>query len=122
MPKHEKARRERDTMQFLAGTMLGNYDGGERGRELVELWEEYEAGVTAEARFVKDVDKLELLCQMVEYEMADPEAVKAGERDLWEFTHVATEIKGEEMKRWADELMGERKRWWRELGKEPRFK
>ena len=122
MPKVEKARRERETMGFLAGTMLASYEQGEQGRKLVELWEEYEAGETPEAKFVKDVDKLELLCQMVEYEMADPEAVKSGERDLWEFTHVAKEIKGEEMRGWADDLMRERTAFWRELGKEARFK
>lgn len=122
MPKAEKARRERDTMTFLATTMLGRYERGQQGQELRDLWEEYEAGVTPEAKFVKDLDKLELLCQMVEYEKADPEAVLAGERDLGEFTHVAKYIKGEEMRGWAEELKGERDRYWRGLGKAPLWK
>ena len=32
------------------------------------LWEEYEAGESAEARLVKDMDKLEMIAQAMEYE------------------------------------------------------
>jgi putative hydrolase of HD superfamily len=37
-------------------------------KRIRELWEEYEAGQSAEARFVKDLDRFELGLQAVEYE------------------------------------------------------
>lgn len=38
------------------------------GRELFDLWTEYENSLSDEAVFVKEVDKLEMLIQAVEYE------------------------------------------------------
>jgi len=37
-------------------------------RDVRALWREYEAGVTPEARLVKDLDRLEMLVQALEYE------------------------------------------------------
>ena len=34
----------------------------------MELWNEYENGITPEAKFVKDLDKLEMLLQADHYE------------------------------------------------------
>lgn len=56
----EKNRRERQAMERL-GAMLGD-------DELLRLWEEYQGAETAEARFVKDLDKLETVLQAAEYE------------------------------------------------------
>lgn len=58
----EKHRREGEAMARFAG-MLGD-------DELPRLWEEYQAGETPEARFVKDLDKLETVLQAAEYEGA----------------------------------------------------
>ena len=41
---------------------------GGGGEVLMALWEEYEAGESAEARLVKDMDKLEMIAQAMEYE------------------------------------------------------
>ena len=41
------------------------------GKVLLENWEEYEAQVTPEARFVKQVDRLEFALQAAQYEQAD---------------------------------------------------
>jgi len=38
------------------------------GNEILELWKEYEEGVTPEAKLVKDMDKLEMILQALEYE------------------------------------------------------
>lgn len=38
------------------------------GHEAVDLWKEYASDSTPEANFVKDLDKLELIIQAVEYE------------------------------------------------------
>lgn len=45
--------------------MLGSNPFGE---EAVDLWKEYASDSTPEANFVKDLDKLELIIQAVEYE------------------------------------------------------
>ena len=51
--------------------------------ELSSLWEEYEAQSTPEARFVKDVDRLEAYLQAVHYAEGDPSL------PLWGFTDMA---------------------------------
>lgn len=38
------------------------------GNEILELWKEYEEGATPEAKLVKDMDKLEMILQALEYE------------------------------------------------------
>lgn len=75
----EKNRREREAMQRLA-TLLGD-------DEPLRLWEEYQAAATAEARFVKDLDRLETVLQAAEYEEARgaelAEFREMGERRAW---------------------------------------
>jgi putative hydrolases of HD superfamily len=63
--KEEKHRLEREAMLEIR-TMLG---GSPVGQELLDLWEEYEAGTTPESRFVKDIDKFEMILQADEYEV-----------------------------------------------------
>jgi putative hydrolase of HD superfamily len=55
----EKRRREDEAMQRLA-TLAG-------GGGLLGLWREYATAATAEARFVKELDKLETVLQAAEY-------------------------------------------------------
>lgn len=62
--KAEKHRLEKEAMLEIR-SMLGD---NPLGHELLELWEEYEAGVTPESRFVKDIDKFEMILQADEYE------------------------------------------------------
>ena len=38
------------------------------GNEILELWKEYEEGLTDNAKLVKDMDKLEMILQALEYE------------------------------------------------------
>jgi putative hydrolase of HD superfamily len=52
---------------------------------LVNLWTEYDAGATPEARFVKELDKLETALQAVEYGRRGG----AGQKDLHEFLDSA---------------------------------
>ena len=56
----EKHRREEEAM-----TQLSELAGA---REVLDLWAEYDRGETAEARFVKELDKLETVLQAAEYE------------------------------------------------------
>lgn len=55
----EKRRREEEAMRRL--------DSLAPGAGLMELWAEYDAAATAEARFVKELDKLETAMQAAEY-------------------------------------------------------
>ena len=63
IPKEEKHRREEAAMKQL--TQLLSKD---LGKELYELWEEYETQSSAEAKFVKQLDQCEMILQASEYE------------------------------------------------------
>ena len=112
--KSEKNRREATTMDYLCQSLLGNVDDGTTGKRIRELWQEYEDGQTLEAKFVHDVDKIELMLQMVEYERA-----YEGSKDLSEFSYVAERIELEELKAWSNALLRERREYWKEIGVEP---
>ena len=114
--KMEKNRREAETIDFLCGPdgLLAGYEGGLSGQEIRKLWLEYEDNKTIEARFVHDIDKIELVLQMVEYEREHEGAL-----DLGEFTWVAARIELDEVKDWARIVLTERKRFWDTVGKEP---
>lgn len=116
VPKEEKARREAETMEYLCGTLLGAWGGGKQGEDIKAIFQEYEEGKTSESIFVHDVDKMELLLQMVEYERK-----AEGQIDLGQFEHVATKIQMEEVKVWAREILKERREFWERMGKVPRY-
>ncbi len=54
-------------LQAITG-MTGGLGSNACGEEILELWKEYEAGETPEAKLVKDMDKLEMILQALEYE------------------------------------------------------
>lgn len=100
--KSEKARREADVMDYITETLLGKIPGGAlSAQEIKRVFQEYEDNVTLEAQFVHDIDKMELLLQMVEYE-------RAHEVDLSEFEHVANRVQLPEIKVWAQQVVAER--------------
>jgi putative hydrolase of HD superfamily len=105
--KVEKNRRESTTMDYFTNSLLGRVNGGMTGQEIREIWQEYEDSETMDSKFVHDVDKIELILQMVEYER-----VHERELDLGEFTWVATRIGLPEVKLWSDELLKEREVFW----------
>ncbi|OOF99633.1 hypothetical protein ASPCADRAFT_138315 [Aspergillus carbonarius ITEM 5010] len=105
--KPEKARREAAVMDYIANNLLGGVPGGMlTGQEILKVFNEYEANETLEAQFVHDVDKMELLLQMVEYE-------RANSIDLSEFCHVASKVQLPETKEWAATLLQEREAFWK---------
>lgn len=114
VPKSEKNRRESTTMDYLCRDLLGSVDGGDAGADMKKIWQEYEDGETLESKFVHDVDKIELILQMVEYERAHD-----GKIDLGEFTWVAQRIELPEVKAWCADVMGERRVFWEKIEKEP---
>jgi len=105
--KIEKNRRESTTMDYLTKSLLGRYRGGLAGEEMRATWQEYEDSKTLESQFVHDVDKIELVLQMVEYER-----VHERKLDLGEFSWVASRVVLPECKEWADELIKEREVFW----------
>ena len=116
IPKPEKARRESEAMDYLCDTLLGAWGGGTQGKDIKAIFDEYEKVKTPESVFVHDVDKVELLLQMVEYERQAKEPL-----DLGEFSQVAERIELEEMKIWARQILGERREWWKAMGKTPKY-
>ncbi|KAF3041800.1 hypothetical protein E8E11_005348 [Didymella keratinophila] len=110
--KEEKSRRETVTMDYICTNLLGKFNGGLNGAEIRAIWQEYEDSVTPESLFVHDIDKVELLLQMVEYERS-----RACETDLGEFTWVAQKIRSPEVKTWAEAVFRERQELWRKAGK-----
>ncbi len=115
VPKVEKNRREAETMDWVAHGLLGKVQAGIPGQDVKAAWQEYEDSETLESRFVHDVDKIELLLQMVEYERAYNCSL-----DLSEFSWVAKKLCLPEMKSWAQEILEERGQLWKLQDKEPR--
>lgn len=113
--KAEKSRREGTTMDYICTSLLGKVDGGLAGKDLRAIWQEYEDGKTLEAKYVHDIDKMELILQMVEYERSYD-----GQLDLGEFSWVARRIQLPEVEKWCDEVLKERDEYWSSIGKTPR--
>lgn len=100
--KAEKARREAAVIDYISSTLLSNVPGGLlSGQDIKCIFQEYEDNETLEARFVHDIDKLELLLQMVEYE-------RTYNTDLSEFEHVASNIQLPEIQVWAADVVRKR--------------
>jgi len=109
VPKAEKSRRESTTMDYLKDTLLGKVNGGDTGKEMKKVWQEYEDGETLDSKFVHDVDKLELILQMFEYEKR-----AEGKCQLSEFAQVATKVVLPEVKQWVDEVLADRDVFWKQ--------
>jgi len=112
--KSEKSRRETETMDYLCKNLLGNVHGGVSGKHMREIWQEYEDAETLESKFVHDVDKMELLLQMIEYERSHE-----GRKDLGEFSWVAGRLALPEIQQWAKELLAEREEFWNQQSRAP---
>lgn len=69
-PEAKQAKAEAELAAF---TELASRMGPNGRRELTALWDEYENGKTAEARFVKEADTLEAYLQSRHYAAAHPE-------------------------------------------------
>jgi len=112
--KPEKSRRETETMEYMCKDLLGNVGGGLTGEDIRRIWQEYEDSETLESKYVHDIDKMELLLQMVEYERSHD-----GRIDLGEFSWVAQRIVLPEVKTWCDDVLRERTQYWSSIGKVP---
>jgi len=79
-PEGSAAKKEGEHAAFLS--LAAGMPPGARA-ELTDLWNEYEEQATPEARFVKDVDRLEAYLQALTYARDDPAL------PLWGFTDMA---------------------------------
>lgn len=96
--KEEKHRREWETMQYICEELIKPYNET-AAQEIMDHWLEYENISSLEARYVKDIDKYEMLVQAYEYE------VQWGARvDLDQFWSARSSIKTEEVTAWAEDL------------------
>ncbi|XP_038655668.1 HD domain-containing protein 2 [Scyliorhinus canicula] len=64
--KEEKHRREEEAMKHLIGLLSDDV-----GKEVLGLWEEYENQSSAEAKYVKELDRFEMIMQAFEYEQLE---------------------------------------------------
>ncbi|KAL1956625.1 hypothetical protein VTO42DRAFT_6972 [Malbranchea cinnamomea] len=111
VPKAEKARREAEVMEYIAKDLLGGVYGGVAGKEIQAIFEEYEANETLEAKFVHDIDKMELLLQALEYERSHD-----GKLDLSEFYGTLDRITLPEIRAWGEAVLREREDFWAKKG------
>ncbi|KAJ7979556.1 HD domain-containing protein 2 [Quillaja saponaria] len=96
--KTEKSQLEQEAIDHMC-KVLG---GGLRAKEIVDLWMEYEANSSPEAKFVKDLDKVEMILQALEYESDQG-------KDLDEFFQsTAGKFQTETGKAWALEIASRR--------------
>lgn len=105
--KPEKARREASVMEHMTKNLMGGVPGGTlTGEGIMAVFQEYEENSTLEAQYVHDVDKMEMLLQMIEYE-------REYGLDLAEFCHVVNRIELPEIKEWAYTVLKEREEFWK---------
>ncbi|CAE6454448.1 unnamed protein product [Rhizoctonia solani] len=100
--KVEKAQREREGMRSMLSDMLHDSPGAIRIRE---LWEEYEEQATPEAKFVKDLDRLEMALQAAEYEKSFPDEPSKLQSF---FESSLPNIKHPEVSQWGKDLQEQR--------------
>lgn len=112
--KVEKARREAEVMEYISETLLGEVYGGLVGENFKSIFQEYEDNETLEAKFVHDIDKMELLLQTIEYERKHE-----GKLELTEFYGVMRRIHLPEVKEWAEAIMKDREAFWADKGGAP---
>ncbi|KAI0825774.1 HD domain-containing protein [Irpex lacteus] len=98
--KAEKRKLEAEAMHNFVHEMLHNSPAAQR---IESLWQEYEAGETPEAKFVKDLDRFEMASQASEYE-------KNHEMTTLQpfFDSSIPNIRHPEVQLWGQDLLSER--------------
>lgn len=108
--KAEKHRRELETIEYLVE--LVNPYNEQFGHEMKELWLDYEEIRCLEARYVKDIDKFEMIQQAWDYEQE-----YGLKYDLSEFYDSRSSIKTKEIGDLCDEVLRQREEYVLELKK-----
>lgn len=93
---------EKQKLERIAMTMLTrDFPDEDVAQEIMALWEEYEAGQTADSVMAHDIDKLELVMQAQYYEALYPD-LKPAFRELWDAADRG--IKTPEGRTWLTDL------------------
>ncbi|KAF8874433.1 HD domain-containing protein [Infundibulicybe gibba] len=100
--KAQKQELEAEAMHNFVHEMLHDSPAAQR---IQSLWEEYEAGQTSEAQFVKDLDRFEMASQALEYERSHH-----AETLQTFFDTSIPKIQHPEVRSWGNDLMVERQR------------
>lgn len=98
----QKHQHEQAAMDHIAGLVSRDV-----AKEFMELWQEYEDQATAESKFVKDLDRFDMILQAFEYETAECRP----STDLEEFfASCEGKFQTDVVKDWAKELYSLRSR------------
>ena len=95
--KEEKHKREEQTMEYLSSLV-----GEAVGKEFLSLWQEYEAQETNEAKFVKDLDRFEMILQAHEYEDSEGKSGKGWLQEFFDCTK--DKFQHPLVKEWVEQL------------------
>ncbi|CAK7896450.1 5'-deoxynucleotidase Ygk1p [[Candida] anglica] len=99
--KPEKSRREFETIKYLS-SIVKEYNP-KAAEEILELWLDYEEIRCLEARYVKDIDKFEMIQQAWDFEQ------EYGDKyNLSQFYSARDQIKTPEFQELCDELISQR--------------
>ncbi|CCF59387.1 hypothetical protein KAFR_0G03550 [Kazachstania africana CBS 2517] len=109
--KEEKHRREWETMKYVCNELIKPVSEI-AAREIMEAWLDYERIESLEARYVKDIDKYELLVQCFEYEKKHN-----GKLNFQDFFSTVENIKTDEVIKWTKELISLREKFFASLYK-----
>jgi len=99
IPKAEKHKLEAKAMQNFVQDMLHASPAAQRIRS---LWEEYEAGTSPEAKFVKDLDRFEMASQALEYEREHEMTLQSF------FDSSIPKLQHPQVQTWGRDLLSER--------------
>ncbi|OCF37733.1 hypothetical protein I316_00860 [Kwoniella heveanensis BCC8398] len=112
VPAHVKHQLEEQAMDSFLNEMLGGEGNKDARQRFRSLWDEYEARETPESKLVKDLDRLELALQAVEYERSQDIRTLSPF-----FIGSVPNLEHPEVRKWAETLMEERKQLWAERGR-----
>ncbi|GHJ84856.1 hypothetical protein NliqN6_1258 [Naganishia liquefaciens] len=106
-----KHKLEQEAMHSFLHEMLGGEGCREARERISSLWDEYEARETPEAKLVKDLDRIELVLQAVEYERSQ------NIRSLAPFySGSLPHLHHPAVREWAEALLEERRALWESRG------
>ncbi|QHS71799.1 5'-deoxynucleotidase SPAR_B03380 [Saccharomyces paradoxus] len=107
--KEEKHRREWETIKYLCEVLINPYNEI-AAKEIMDDWLAYENVTSLEARYVKDIDKYEMLVQCFEYERE-----YKGTKNFDDFFGAVASIKTDEVKSWTSDLVMQRRKFFADL-------
>ncbi|WVQ83945.1 hypothetical protein IAT38_006089 [Cryptococcus sp. DSM 104549] len=112
VPVSVKHQLEEEAMDSFLNEMLGGEGNKDARARFRSLWDEYEARETPESKLVKDLDRLELALQAVEYERSQDIRTLAPF-----FNGSISNLEHPVIQQWAITLMEERRQLWASRGR-----